>query len=677
MEATIHSHYNESVKCIPLVLILLCSWNVEQVSAGQNMWTPAGPAGGFFSQVGFSPVDSQILYAAADSTEFFGLSGGFFRSTDGGLSWSRFGATVDVARFCIDPADPSKMALATMGADAYGYSDIYRSSDAGNSWQKVSRIFFTIYDIEIDPANSSVLYAAAGTIQDGGYIRPISDGRIFKSIDGGVHWTGSLQRSSSSGLNDLPQVEISSGNLNVFALPADRKVYRSLNAAKSWQPVINGLAPAGGSTALEVSPVRPGTLFTGGYNGIFRTTDSGSHWSRMQCDCIVRQITADPADPKRLFATGEGLFISTDDGGVWREIPVFGMKKAPLLSVAIDPKQGSRLFVGGYGQGLFLSEDGGATWKRINGAEAFPAVALATAGNSTILMGSQQIWRATGADGWSMIRPFRARHPLSVTAHDSGAHMLRVNPSAPLRMIVCGKFDGNRSLAATSDGGKSWKYGGPAGICSTAALDPSNPGIIYVSLWSKTGVWKSTDFANSWTRVSTQLGSAKLISVDPQNPSRLIMDGGSKIYRSEDAGRTWRASSIGLQDLFTPYREAFFDPTHAEVVFLYNESYIYKSTDEGRSWRRKTNGLPFDRGGFAGVAMDPSDSNRLYLAGDTGIYRSLDNGENWTKLTVNGLPADQLANYWWLTCLAVGGWDRNTLILGTSTGTYLLTMPPP
>ncbi|QOI99333.1 MAG: glycosyl hydrolase [Phycisphaeraceae bacterium] len=130
----------------------------------------------------------------------------------------------------------------------------------------------------------------------------------------------------------------------------------------------------------------------------------------------------------------------------------------------------------------------------------------------------------------------------------------------------------------------------------------------------------------------------------------LWRSGGDRgVYKTTDGGATW-ARVLHVSD-DTGFNEVHFDPRDRNVLYatayqrrrhvwtLINggpESAIYKSTDAGRSWRKVTSGLPSEDKGRIGLAISPANPDVLYAivesVGDAGgIFRSTDRGETWQR----------------------------------------------
>ncbi len=162
--------------------------------------------------------------------------------------------------------------------------------------------------------------------------------------------------------------------------------------------------------------------------------------------------------------------------------------------------------------------------------------------------------------------------------------------------------------------------------------------------WTNMGLAKSEHIA----RILVDPRNSSLVYVAAEGP--LWSPGGERgLYKSSDGGKTWTLSLEISKD--TGVTSAEFDPSNSDVIYAaaYQrrrsvaafmgggpESAIYKSEDAGKTWRKLTVGLPGGDKGKIGLAVSPINPNVVYAtveAGpeEKGFYRSSDRGESWEK----------------------------------------------
>ena len=210
------------------------------------------------------PVTPTTLYAATFHS--------IYKTTDGGDNWAPTGSGGPVSPFAlaIDPHTHTTI----YATDFLGSAGIFRSTNAGASWQDVglndtgSGVF-----VKVSPHTPGLVYAT------------MSIGGVFKSVDGGDHW--SLVRSDASEIVFDPV-----NPLTLYSVSTPQGVHKSTDGGQTWNPIDEGLTvPI--ALALAVDPLRPSTL----YVSIASTNDD---------DAFVTKINP----------SGNALIYSTLIGGI-------------------------------------------------------------------------------------------------------------------------------------------------------------------------------------------------------------------------------------------------------------------------------------------------------------------------------------------------------------------------
>jgi photosystem II stability/assembly factor-like uncharacterized protein len=220
-----------------------------------------------------------------------------------------------------------------------------------------------------------------------------------------------------------------------------------------------------------------------------------------------------------------------------------------------------------------------------------------------------------------------------------------------------------------------WRCIGPFRGGRTVAITgvPGQPNLFYMAAVNG-GVWKTTDFGNTWTPIFDEVGtsgSVGAIAVAPsdsnviyvgsgeglQRPDLAVGDG---MYKSTDAGKTW--THLGLRDA-QQITAIVVDPKDAERVYVAVQGHpygpnaergVFRSTNGGRSWEKVL--YKDENTGAAELVMDPANAQVLYaglwaarvapwevrsgasieMAG-SGLYKSRDGGTTWQS-SGKGLP---------------------------------------
>lgn len=219
-------------------------------------------------------------------------------------------------------------------------------------------------------------------------------------------------------------------------------------------------------------------------------------------------------------------------------------------------------------------------------------------------------------------------------------------------------------------GALRYRYIGPVGNRVTCVVGiPGQPNIYYVGAASG-GIWKTIDGGTHWEPIfdGQPVSSIGSLAIDPSNPNvvwagtgeshiRSHISVGAGIYKSVDAGKTWKL--MGLEKTGRIARIVI-DPKNPEtvVVAALGHSYgpqqergVFRSSDGGRNWERVLFVDP--NTGASDVVMDPSNPRILYAGmwpleihtwgresggPGSGLHKSTDGGVSWKKLTGRGLP---------------------------------------
>ncbi|MBV9217161.1 MAG: hypothetical protein JO053_13410 [Acidobacteria bacterium] len=199
---------------------------------------------------------------------------------------------------------------------------------------------------------------------------------------------------------------------------------------------------------------------------------------------------------------------------------------------------------------------------------------------------------------------------------------------------------------------------------------PSDPRTVYVAT-AAGGILKSVNGGTSWTFTFDKEAVPSIgdIAITPSNPSivwagtgeannRQSASWGAGIYKSMDAGKTWKF--MGLPNSYAIARIVV-DPHNPDVVFVAAlgnlwgpnpERGVYRTKDGGKTWEQVLKVSPDT--GATDIAIDPESPTILYAAmyqrrrtvfgfngsgPESGLYKSIDGGDTWTKV-VKGMPYD-------------------------------------
>jgi hypothetical protein len=235
-------------------------------------WTEAGPfnTGGRVTALAVAPGGTTVYAGAA--------AGGVFKSTDGGSTWSSsFTQVLSTGALAIDPTNSSVVYVGTGEANAaidnYDGAGVFRTGDGGQTWaylglQETRRIA----RVAVDPAAPTRLFVAAM----GAQFTTGPDRGLYRSEDGGQHWSKVLYVNDSTGVCDVvinpahPET-VYCASWERIRRPTYRRsfgpgcgIWRSVDHGTSWTRLQNGLpAPSDhvGRIGLALARTKPWTVY--------------------------------------------------------------------------------------------------------------------------------------------------------------------------------------------------------------------------------------------------------------------------------------------------------------------------------------------------------------------------------------------------------------------------------
>jgi photosystem II stability/assembly factor-like uncharacterized protein len=340
------------------------------------------------------------------------------------------------------------------------------------------------------------------------------------------------------------------------------------------------------------------------------------------------------------------LFVGAASGGVWksddggtRYRPVFDEQPVQSIgAIALDPKNAKNVWVGtgeswtrnsvSVGDGIYKSTDGGETWTRagLNNSERIAQIVVSPKNSDTV-------YAAVPGALWS---------------------------DSP-----------DRGLYQTTDGGKTWKLilkgANLSTGCTSVAFDPTNPEVMFASLWdfrrkgweyrsggsspeqpSFSGLFRSHDGGATWTEITPEnnKGFPKkpygrlAVAIAPSNAKRVyafVESPDSALFVSDDGGATWEKRDKSNWMVWRPFYFArlVVDPKNPDRVFKPDGAMIL-SEDGGRSFAVISGGM---HGDVHEAWIDPVNPQTIAAGDDGGMWYSYNGGAKWWK--GENLPVSQ------------------------------------
>jgi photosystem II stability/assembly factor-like uncharacterized protein len=687
---------------------------------------------GRIADVAVDPKNRDIWYVAT-------ASGGLWKTTNRGITFAPIfddGGSYSLGCVTIDPKNTDVVWLGTGENEsqrAIGWGDgVYKSLDGGKTWKNVGlRNSEHIAKILIDPRDSNVVYVAS----QGPLFSPGGDRGLYRTTDGGQTWTPILQITENTGITDIdidprnPDVMYAAAyqrrrNTSVIVAGGpDAGIFKTIDGGKNWKKLTEGLPAVDlGRIALAVSPQKPDVLYalimtarSNKMSGYYRSEDGGEHWSRgaykeVQDPEYYGEIFADPFQFDRVYAMNETVFVTEDggktvqnafgggSGGRGQARPP-GDTSSPLHSdnhaLVFDPTDQNHLIEGNDG-GLYESYDHGRTWRHFtnipvtqfyrvsvdnglpfynvyggtqdNGSQGVPSRTAVAAGIRT------SDWMVTGGgDGYQSradqedpsivytcsqqmncvrldlktgqstgISPLAGRggrgggngQPQAGKVNDPKLRArwdipFIVSPHNRTRLYIMA----NR-LLESDDSGATWRE---VTDDLTRNID-RNTLPVMGKVWGADAVWKN-EFTDEY-------GTGTTLAESPLKEGLLFVGTDDGLVQiSEDGAKTWRKVDQfpGVPDM-TYVTDVHPSPIDANTVFVTLNDfqrgnfkpYVMKSTDLGRTWTAIAGDLPSGDPAWT-IVQDHINPNLLFLGTEFGLWFTVDGGERWIKIRT-GMP---------------------------------------
>ncbi len=532
---------------------------------------------------------------------------------------------------------------------------VWRTEDAGQSWQNITDKFFggVIGSIDVADSDPNVIYVGTGSQDVRGNS---STGRgMWKSTDAGRTWrfsglreTGAIGRTVVHPTN--PDIVYASALGHPFGRNRERGIFRSRDGGVTWQHILF-LNDSTGASDLVMHPTNPRIL----YAGMWRA--ERKPWT---------MISGGPEG---------GVYRSTDGGDTWAKVggglPTGIVGKVGLAMSPANPDRMWALVEAEPAGGLYRSDDAGATWTRVNAenkirqrAWYYYRVVADPVNENLVYLMSVQMHRSV--DGGKTFEP--------VTVPHGDTHDLWINPANPR---VMGLSDDGGSVVSLT-GGKTWSSMNllPTAEMYDVIVDHGFPYRVYTAQQDNTSIsvpsWLESNTLhplNAWMNAGgCETGP---VALHPDYPD-VLYGGcyGGAINRYEpkrDVRRdviAYPQQQVGQKASEMKYRFQWVAPIlvsrHDRNTVYHASQVVHRTRDGGMSWTAISPDLTTDdkstqgiaggpiNGDQTGVEMfntifslaeDPKDAKILWTGSDDGrVHITRDGGGTWQDVTPPGMP---------------------------------------
>ncbi len=673
------------------------------ITPGSWTWIGPGNIGGRIRAIVIHPTTPNTMWIGS-------VSGGIWKTTDGGASWSiqdDFMANMAVSTMIMDPTNSNTLYAGTgegfYNADGIRGAGIFKTTNGGTAWTQLA-----------NTNNSSFYYVNRLAISpDGNTILAATRSGLWRSVDDGATWTQELVSSYPLDVNFHP-----TDSTKAIAGGWGGTAWYSTNGGDTWNTAtFTGLV---GADRVEVAyaPGSPTTVYASiEVNGgeIWKSTNGGQTYALVNTgDAYLGSqgwydniIWVDPTNANNVIVGGIDLYRSADGGSTLSPMSYWWMSPTSahadhhmiIQHPDFNGTSNRTVFFGNDG-GIYKATDyttaGSTGWTELNnnlgitqfyGAAGNPTtgdIIGGTQDNGTLFYSGSTDWAETygGDGGWSAADPTDPNYFYGEYIY---LDIHRSEDGGASADYISGEYWTGSAWA--------WKsppyriedaYNSNANFIAPFVLDPNNANRLLaggLSLWQTNNVKAANTSTTgpSWAAIKSSAGSyISAIAVAPGN-SDIIWVGhnNGNVYKTANgtAGSpAW--SQVDTNSPGLPNRVATritIDANDNNKVYVtfggFSEDNVWRTTNGGSNWTDITGGtsptglpqLP-----ARSLVIHPTNSNWLYVGTELGIFASEDGGTTW------GLPHDGPTN----TSVDELFWLNDTLVAATH-GRGLFTVPVP
>jgi photosystem II stability/assembly factor-like uncharacterized protein len=263
-----------------------------------RQWSVTGPFGGSVRSLAISPDDPDKVFVATSD-------GQLYRSRDGGRSWARIVPGIDrpglvIDNLLVDPTNPNVVYVGVWALESDRKGGVYKSKDGGDTWKELTKLRDrSVRALEIGPNDPNLLVAGA------------LDG-VYRSKDGGDDWE-LISPPNHPEIRNIESIAIDPRDPNAIYAGTWHLPWKTSDGGANWFPIKEGMLDDSDVFSIAIIDDNPEHVFASACSGIYFSENAGMKWSKVQgipfTSRRTRIILPHPTRPGTVFAgTTQGLW---------------------------------------------------------------------------------------------------------------------------------------------------------------------------------------------------------------------------------------------------------------------------------------------------------------------------------------------------------------------------------
>lgn len=428
-----------------------------------------------------------------------------------------------------------------------------------------------------------------------------TDENIFRSTDGGVHWT------PDSYLHNHYIKHILVHNGSLLASTYVQGVFQSTEGTQG--EYVTGLFPSDVRYPYFMAANEDAMFIATYKRGIYRSFDDGASWESCN-NGLNSDVLGIYCHNGKVFATvlGQGVMVSSDNGTTWTSS---GLNKQAKGYAHL----GDTLYAACIGEGVFATYDNGTTWHDFNSN-----------------LSSKNLWCMEARDGYLFVGDTQGR---IFRGNSDGTGWIRTNTPTFLASVGNMGISNGRMLAAThgsdmfyTDDGITWTQSTGIGTVEIRGMMVENNNVFIGT--DMLGSFLSTNIGTSFTAAGSGLPEAQWLQSLVRCGSQIIVGSKDRMYVSYGLGQHWYVPTC------LPYEIDVVDLTWdgATMFHVSYDGVLRHSREQGSNWQVLNS--PFEGVNYTTLRYH---DNGLYLGTrEHGLHFTGDMGSTW--YAVDAMPGD-------------------------------------